>query len=183
MNLHGFNLIGYMQSFSLYCPEAFQQEDWMKKLRKVCISFNLAYRYTFGKLLGKGNFAKVHRGTRKLDGKVVAIKTIDKIKILENPLNINSMAKEIEILRKLNHPNIIKLYEVYENELFIHMVLEYLKGGELFKQIQEKGIYLENDAACIFKCIINALNYCHIHNIVHRDLKPENLILKYYINI
>lgn len=121
----------------------------------------------------------MHRSIRKIDGKVFAIKTIDKGKILKHPLNTIAMTREIDILRRLNHPNIIQLHEVYENELFIHIVLEYLKGGELFNQLQIKGVYSEKNAAEVFKSMMEALNYCHTRNIVHRDLKPENLILMY----
>lgn len=77
----------------------------------------------------------------------------------------------------INHPGVIKLFEVYENEQFIHLVLEYLKGGELFQMLQKKGQYSEKDASVAIKSILEALNYCHCRNIAHRDLKPENLIL------
>jgi serine/threonine protein kinase len=167
----------------LYTDQVFAQDEWVEKLRKVCISFNLAYRYSFEKLLGKGNFAKVHRAIKKRDGKEYAIKTIEKAKILEHPRNLQSMEREIHILRKLDHPGIIKLYEVYENDLYIHIVMEYLRGGELFQQLQSKGIYSEKDAALVFKCMLEALEYCHDRNIVHRDIKPENLILTYDLYI
>lgn len=180
-NLYGFKLIGYKGSEELYSTQPFEQEDWVEKLRKVCISFNLCYRYSFEKLLGKGNFAKVHRAIRKRDGKAFAIKTIEKSKLMEHPRNLLALEREIDILRRLNHQNIIKLYEVYENDLYIHIILEYLMGGELFQQLQSRGVYSEADAALVFKCILEALDYCHERNVIHRDLKPENLILMYFI--
>jgi len=94
-----------------------------------------------------------------------------------------SIQKEIMLLRKMNHPNIIKLYEVYEDEAYVHLVLEYLKGGELFKYLQNKGLYSEKDASLAIRLLLEALDYCHSINIVHRDLKPENLILRYNILI
>ena len=145
----------------------------------MAVSFNISYRYVFGKLLGKGNFAKVHLAQRKKDGLSFAIKTIEKTKILENARNMVSMQREINILRRINHPNVIQLREVYENDLYVHLVLEYLRGGELFQHIQNKGLYSEKDAALAIRHILEALNYCHVRNIVHRDLKPENLILVY----
>lgn len=164
----------------LFSTQIFEQDEWVEKLRKVCISYNVCYRYSFEKLLGKGHFAKVHRAIRKRDGKTFAIKTVDKLKLVENSRNMQSIVREIQILRKLNHPNIIKLYEVYENDLYIHIVLEYLNGGELYQQLQSKGIYSESDAVLVFKSVLEALEYCHSKNVIHRDLKPENLILRYY---
>jgi len=90
-----------------------------------------------------------------------------------------SMHREIMILRRIDHPHVIKLYEVYENDLYIHLVLEYLKGGELFQKLQSKGLYSEKDASMAIKYVLEALDYCHNRNVVHRDLKPENLILAY----
>ena len=80
-------------------------------------------------------------------------------------------------MRVLDHPKVIKLYEVYENEAFIHLVMEYLGGGELFQQLQTRGAYSESDAATVMRCVLEALDYCHKRHIIHRDLKPENLIL------
>jgi len=85
---------------------------------------------------------------------------------------------EIETLRRLKHPNILILYEVYEAADFVHLVLEYLKGGELFDKIQEKGSYCEGDAAKVMKKLLETINYCHSLNIIHRDIKPENIILQ-----
>ena len=108
-----------------------------------------------------------------------AIKTIEKKKILESPRNMVAVRKEIEILRRIDHPHVIKLYEVYENELYIHLVMEYLKGGELLAHLKDKGVYSEKDASLLIKRVLEALAYCHARNIVHRDLKPENLIIVY----
>ncbi len=175
----GFKLVGYSGTYEFLCKTVALQEEWTEKLRKVCVSLNISYRYGFGRMLGKGNFAKVHLAQRKKDDKSFAIKTIEKTKILENPRNVLSMQREINILRRIDHPNVIKLYEVYENELYVHLVLEYLKGGELFQKLQSKGLYSEKDASMAIKHVLEALDYCHVRNVVHRDLKPENLILAY----
>jgi calcium-dependent protein kinase len=86
------------------------------------------------------------------------------------------LINEISVLREIEHPNVIKLYEVYESKNNIHLILELLKGGELFNQIKEKGHFSENYAAKIMKNLLTALSAIHKNNIVHRDLKPENLI-------
>ena len=87
------------------------------------------------------------------------------------------LPKEINIMRMINHPSIIKIYEVYEDDTHIHIVLEYLKGGELFQHIKDRGIYEEGDAIKVMKHLLGALNYIHKRKIIHRDLKPENLIM------
>ena len=114
---------------------------------------------------------------RKADNKNVAIKTICKSNLLKNDKKLLTMYNEVTILRQIDHPNVIKLYDVYENELYIHLVTEYLEGGELLQRLQNKGTYSEKDAAIVIRSVLKALEYCHKKNIVHRDLKPENLIL------
>ena len=175
----GFKLIGYKGSYEFYCENLLNRENWIKSLSRVCVLLNISSYYTFGKMLGKGNFAKVHLAWQKSINKEVAIKSIEKSKIFKNERTIQSLYKEIIIMRQLNHPNVIKMYEVYENDAYIHLVMEYLKGGELFQKLQTKGIYSEKDASIIIRYLLEALHYCHSSNIVHRDLKPENLILAY----
>lgn len=80
-------------------------------------------------------------------------------------------------MRELNHPNIIRLFEVYEGKDHIHLVLEYLRGGEIFSKLLEKGTYSEADAAKLMRKLMEAVNFCHSKGIIHRDLKLENLIL------
>lgn len=81
------------------------------------------------------------------------------------------------MLRNLDHNNIIKLYEVYEGNKNVYLVMEYVEGGELFAFIKSKKNYSEEIVRKIMKCFLNALAHCHSKNIAHRDLKPENLIL------
>ena len=88
------------------------------------------------------------------------------------------MVNEIILMKILDHPNIIKLYEVYEGEYHIYLVMELLKGGELFDRIVKKGINKEKDACIIIVRLLSALEYLHGLGIMHRDIKPENLILK-----
>ncbi len=80
-------------------------------------------------------------------------------------------------MRKLKHPFIITLYEVYESEKYIHLVLSYLDGGELFERIKSRKVYQEKIAIDVMRNMLEALRYMHENNVVHRDLKPENLIL------
>jgi calcium-dependent protein kinase len=88
---------------------------------------------------------------------------------------------EINIMIQIDHPNIIKLYEVFEDNRYIHLIMEMCTGGELFDRIMDritkKKLYTEREAAVIFKQMMSAICYCHSQNICHRDLKPENLLL------
>jgi len=98
----------------------------------------MAEEFVLGPLLGRGNFAKVHTSTRRNDdtGKKYAMKSINKCGIRKCKRNITSVLLEIDILRKLKHPFIIELYEVYESSKYIHLALSYLDGGELFERIK-----------------------------------------------
>ncbi|KNC53649.1 CAMK/CAMK1 protein kinase [Thecamonas trahens ATCC 50062] len=129
--------------------------------------------YIFGSLLGKGSFAEVYDATRKSDGAELAIKAIDTRASNFEPEDLDI---EIKVLMKVNHPNIIKLYEVFESEDHFYMVLEKVDGGELFDHIIERGHYSEATAATIMKQLLSALSHMHSLNLVHRDLKPENLL-------
>lgn len=85
---------------------------------------------------------------------------------------------EINNLKDLDHPNIIKINEFFEDEKRYYIVTEICKGGELFDEIVERGHFTEKDAAKLMKQILSCINFCHINKIVHRDLKPENILLE-----
>lgn len=130
--------------------------------------------YTIGAKLGEGSFAEVKRVTRKKDGAKFAVKVIKKSKLQKSELSI--LHDEVTIMHKIDHPNCVKLYEIYETKKKLYMVLELLTGGELFDRILDKGSYSEKEAADLVRSIITAIKYLHSIGIVHRDLKPENLI-------
>jgi len=85
---------------------------------------------------------------------------------------------EINILKEIDHPNIIKMYEFFEDDKRYYLVTEICKGGELFDEILQRGKFTERDAAVLMKQVLSCINYCHQANIVHRDLKPENILLE-----
>jgi calcium/calmodulin-dependent protein kinase I len=86
------------------------------------------------------------------------------------------LQNEIDILTYVDHPNIVKLFEVFEDLEYYYLVMELMTGGELFDTILEKEKYTEKEAADTVRPIIDAINYCHSLNIIHRDIKPENLL-------
>ena len=128
------------------------------------------------KSIGKGGSGKVYRVRNKVTKKSYACKKISKLNIND----YNQFKNEMEILMKLDHPNIIKLYDVYESHNSLYLVMEECEGGELFDRISDRiesnDMYTEKDACEIIKQIVGAIKYCHNNNIVHRDLKPENLL-------
>lgn len=131
-------------------------------------------KYSIGKELGRGGFSIVKEGTPLAGGPKVAIKVIAKNDAGEDDLNL--LQREIDIMSKLHHKNIIQLIEVFDDPECIYLVLELVTGGELFDQIVSRGSYSERDAAAICKQILEAVQYMHSNGIAHRDLKPENLL-------
>ncbi|KAK9279639.1 hypothetical protein L1049_013318 [Liquidambar formosana] len=135
----------------------------------------LMRRYELGRLLGQGTFAKVYYARSLETSQSVAIKVIDKEKVLKVGL-INQIKREISVMRLVRHPNIVQLYEVMATKSKIYFVLEYAKGGELFNRVA-KGRLKEDVARKYFQQLINAVDFCHSRGVYHRDLKPENLLL------
>ncbi|KAI8473376.1 MAG: kinase-like domain-containing protein [Monoraphidium minutum] len=132
--------------------------------------------YRLGKTLGIGSFGKVKVAEHILTGHKVAIKILNRRKIQAMDME-EKVRREIKILRLFMHPHIIRLYEVIETPTDIYVVMEYVKGGELFDHIVEKGRLPEDEARHFFQQIISGVEYCHRNMVVHRDLKPENLLL------
>ncbi|TYK09801.1 CBL-interacting serine/threonine-protein kinase 14 [Cucumis melo var. makuwa] len=132
-------------------------------------------KYELGKLLGCGAFAKVYHGRNVLTGQSVAIKAVNKLKVLKGGFTAH-VKREIAIMRRLRHPNVVRLFEVLATKTKIYFVMEYAKGGELFGKVS-KGRFSENLSRRYFQQLITAVGYCHSRGIFHRDLKPENLLL------
>ncbi|WOL18194.1 SNF1-related protein kinase catalytic subunit alpha KIN10-like [Canna indica] len=138
--------------------------------------------YKLGKTLGIGSFGKVKIAEHLLTGHKVAIKILNRRKIKNMEME-EKVRREIKILRLFMHPHIIRLYEVIETQSDIYVVMEYVKSGELFDYIVEKGRLQEDEARRFFQQIISGVEYCHRNMVVHRDLKPENLLLDSKCNV
>ncbi|XP_044285331.1 serine/threonine-protein kinase MARK1 isoform X6 [Varanus komodoensis] len=137
--------------------------------------------YRLLKTIGKGNFAKVKLARHVLTGREVAVKIIDKTQL--NPTSLQKLFREVRIMKILNHPNIVKLFEVIETEKTLYLVMEYASGGEVFDYLVAHGRMKEKEARAKFRQIVSAVQYCHQKYIVHRDLKAENLLLDGDMNI
>lgn len=129
-----------------------------------------------GRSIGKGTFGKVHLGTHLPTGEKVAVKILEKAKIVQAS-DMERVNREIKVLKQLKHPNIISLYEIIETDQEICLVMEYCSGGELFDYIVVNSRLKEFEACRFFQQLLSGLEYLHRLGIVHRDLKPENLLL------
>lgn len=140
------------------------------------------YYHIHDKKLGEGGFAKVRLGTHLATRQNVAIKCLDKIKL--GP-ELPRIYNEIECLKKLKHQNIARLYQVFETQTAIYLVLEYCAGGELFDYIVSKSKLEEPESAQIIYDLMRVLEFIHINGFAHRDLKPENILFddKHHIKL
>lgn len=129
--------------------------------------------YKLGKTLGKGTYGKVKLGVHMETGEQVAVKIVH----TNTEKSKKQLEREISIISKLKHQNIVRMYEALYHEDNIYLILEYVGGGELFDYIMGRGRINEKMAIKFFRQMVSAVGYCHRNGVCHRDLKPENLIL------
>lgn len=142
------------------------------KMEKGALLMN---KYQIGRLLGQGTFAKVYHARNLKTGENVAVKIIDKEKVMKVGL-IDQIKREISVMRMIKHPNVVQLHEVMASKTKIYFVMEYVRGGELFNKVA-KGRLKEESGRKYFQQLIAAVDFCHSRGVYHRDLKPENLLL------
>eukprot|EP01122_Echinamoeba_exundans_P002038 TRINITY_DN12003_c0_g1_i1.p1 TRINITY_DN12003_c0_g1~~TRINITY_DN12003_c0_g1_i1.p1 ORF type:complete len:1256 (-),score=257.41 TRINITY_DN12003_c0_g1_i1:102-3869(-) len=135
--------------------------------------FRADAEYDIKEQIGRGAYSVVKRARHRRSAEEVAIKIIDK---KENADVLDLIRREIEVLRLLSHPNVVRLRETYEDSYVIEIVMDIISGGELFEVIVEKGFFSEDDSAFIIRQILLGVLHCHQRKVVHRDLKPENLL-------
>ncbi|XP_078161008.1 phosphoenolpyruvate carboxylase-related kinase 1 isoform X2 [Carex rostrata] len=140
------------------------------------ISF-LEDRYLLGPQLGWGQFGVIRTCTDLVTSETLACKSISKDRLISSD-DLNSVKLEIEVMARLSgHPNVVDLKAVYEEEEYVHLVMELCAGGELFHRLEKHGRFSEHEAAVLFRNLIEVVMYCHEKGIIHRDLKPENILL------
>ena len=131
--------------------------------------------YVRGKSLGKGAYGNVYESRNPTFNNKVAMKIIDKNKIELDEIN-DDIKREINILKKLSHPNIVKIYEFYESDNCFYIINEYCKGGQLYEYLTKNKL-TEEQLCVIFYQVFSGLIYLHEHSILHGDLKPENILI------
>ncbi|GAV79424.1 Pkinase domain-containing protein, partial [Cephalotus follicularis] len=137
----------------------------------------LSDQYMLGEQLGWGQFGVIRACSDKLTGEVFACKSISKDRLVAQD-DVRSVKLEIEIMTRLSgHPNVVDLKAVYEEEDYVHLVMELCAGGELFHRLEKFGRFCESEAQFIFRHLMQVVKYCHDNGVIHRDLKPENILL------
>jgi len=165
------------QAFILKLPSKEIQDQWMGHLRNKCIMINISQSYSIQHLLGKGSYGKVYMVQNKVDKKTYAAKVISKNQMITRLLGLDTLYTEIKNLRKIDHPNIVKLKEVFETPSSIYLIMDYVDGEELKTCLQTRGKFTEEECIPIMKNILETINHLHENKIIHRDLKLENILI------
>ncbi|CAH0515739.1 unnamed protein product [Peronospora belbahrii] len=126
------------------------------------------------KKLGAGTFSVVREATHKTTGERFAIECLERSQLTADDLQ--ALVAEVKLLRKMQHPHMVKLYDVFQVEKYFFRVIEFMAGGELFEQIVKKNFYTER-STCLVEVLLETIAFCYDANVVHRDLKPENVLL------
>ncbi|CAD8055953.1 unnamed protein product [Paramecium primaurelia] len=176
--LYGFHLSYQGKSLEIFTADKINYDIWKSHFKRFTILDNFHEAYSVSKMIGKGSFAKVYQATKKENNNQYAIKAFSKAYMQQQSKGIESMLNEIKLMRKLNHPNIVKLYEVHETINSVYFVLDMIQGGELLQRVRETGFLPAETMQKLAFNLISALSHMHENRIIHRDLKPENLLLR-----
>ena len=171
-----FSILYPKKTRTYYLEKEEEYNEWIKKINLAINFKSLLDQYEIENRLGKGKFGLVKLAKHKETGRQVAIKIMAK-KTMNNQ-DLELAKTEIDILKVSQHPNIIKLYDVYDTADYIYIVMEYCSGGDLFGYLEKRGFKLPEPRACeIIHKLAMAIFYIHSYGIVHRDLKPENILM------
>ena len=174
--LYPFSLIFPNKERTFYLLSKDERDEWVLKIKEAIGYASLTDYYEVKEAVGKGKFGTVKLGIHKKTGKKVAIKVMKKKQMTLQDIELQK--REIEILKICQHPSIIRLLDVFENQDYIYIVMEYLKGGDLFNYLEKRDFTIpENKARDLAHSIATGLFYLHSFGIAHRDLKPENILM------
>jgi len=132
--------------------------------------------YVLGDVLGEGTFGKVRRGTHRPTGAAVAVKILERRRMTTDDDAVR-VSREIALLSAVDHPNVVRLFDVIKTAGVIYLIMEFCPRGPLFDYIVSKGRVSEREACRVLHCVLNGVAHCHAADVVHRDLKPENVLL------
>ena len=164
---------------NIYMESSLNLTNYIKKYFKKNKKYpntDLSF-YKYGRLIGQGAFGKVNLGLNVLTGRVVAIKSFNKNNFDVNSDFIKKIIYETNLMKKLNHKNVTKILEMFEDDKYILIIMEYINGGNLFSFVKKRRKLSEKISKFLFKQIILGLQHIHSHNIVHRDVKLENILI------
>ena len=172
----GFRLGSTELHEDLYADSQEALDLWIEHMQSVCLLTDLSRDFLLLRPIGRGTFAEVSLAENSEDGSFVAVKSVKKT-LLSIADNLENHVQEIKALRTLQHPRIIRLLRVYEDDTCLHLVIDYLTGGDLCARILTRKCYSEPQAANLFKRILEVVAYIHAAGYVHRDIKPENILM------
>ena len=173
---YSFSMVYPTKTRIYYCNNEKEYNEWIEKLKIATGYTNLLEIYDVKNKLGSGKFGLVKLGIHKKTGQKVAIKIMKKSTMDSSDLEL--VRTEIEILKICQHPNIIRLYNVFENADYLYIIMEYCYGGDLFSYLENRHFRLsEKRASTIIHQMATAVYYMHSFGVVHRDLKPENVLM------
>lgn len=163
------------KKLSLFASSDEDFKNWCDALKRATAS-GVGDFYSLGRLLGEGAFAQVRLGIDRESGEKFAVKVIKKRNL--DPRELDFILREVNILKSVTHPNIVNTYDVFDMKDSLHLVLEFMEGGELFDIIADEGQFSEQAASQVMRDVVKGVQYLHMHSIVHRDIKPENILCK-----
>eukprot|EP00180_Rhodochaete_pulchella_P000563 Plantae.Rhodophyta-Rhodochaete_pulchella.ctg1403.p1 GENE.Plantae.Rhodophyta-Rhodochaete_pulchella.ctg1403~~Plantae.Rhodophyta-Rhodochaete_pulchella.ctg1403.p1 ORF type:complete len:376 (+),score=81.92 Plantae.Rhodophyta-Rhodochaete_pulchella.ctg1403:412-1539(+) len=164
------------RSMNLFLNTKEEYEEWYNALLKSSVQ-NVEEYYELGKVIGEGAFAKVFMGIDKKTLEKHAVKIIEKNQT--DPQEIEFINRELEIMRRVDHPNVVKTIDIFDTKSRLYIVMEYMNGGTLAEVFKRKRVFELTQLREIARDLVNGIAYLHEQNIVHRDLKPRNILCMY----
>ncbi len=160
-----------------YCQNEDEYIVWVDKLSKATGNISMSLKYQIFDNMNSGKFGLIKQVMNKETKELCCLKVMNKKKMTSKDLQ--ELKTEVEIMKICQHPNIVRLYDVYETEESTSLIMEYCNEGDLFKYMEKKGFKLyENEVISIMKQLLSGLYYLQQYGITHRDLKPENILVK-----
>jgi serine/threonine protein kinase len=176
MVVYPFSLRFVQNKKTFYSIRKEDKDEWIKNLKEAIGYSSLYDYYELKETLGKGKFGLVRLGIHKKTQKKVAVKIMKKADM--TPQDIELVKREVEILKLCQHPNVIRLLDIFENADYIYIIMENMRGGDLFNYLEKRDFHISEARACfIVHSLATALYYLHSYGIAHRDLKPENILM------
>jgi serine/threonine protein kinase len=176
-SIYGFCLKSQDFMVEFYAEDTSALDGWLNHLSNICILNGFEDDFNILDVVGRGSTATVFHATGSDDNASYAVKQISKAQLIDSAQIYKSMANEIEVLRTIKHPNVLKMFRIYELEDYVCLILEYLPHGDLAGRLQQRGVFTEEAACRLVWALLDTVEYLHDNNILHRDLKLENILM------